>query len=380
MADQRSAGWDERVAARLAGIREAGRWRQPRTLDAFDAVTGRIDDGDGAPLVSFASNDYLGLSHHPAVVAAAHEALDRWGAGTGAARLIVGSRPVHDELEAALAAWKGSDDAVLFPTGFAANLGVLATLGTAGVTVLSDELNHASIIDGCRLARADVQVYRHADLDHLAKLLADVPGPALVATDTVFSMDGDAVDLPALAELTAGHGALLVLDEAHAVLGPDLPAGDLVTSDAPVLRVGTLSKTLGSLGGFVAAPQPYADLLRNVARPFIFTTASTPADMAAALAAVHVVTSPEGDELRARLRRHVDRLRPGHPSPIVPVVLGDEATAVAAARRLEDQGLLVPAIRPPTVPPGTCRLRVALSAAHTDDQVDRLVEALGSLG
>jgi 8-amino-7-oxononanoate synthase len=383
MADQRSAGWDERVAARLAGIRDAGRWRRPRTLDAVDAVSGRVigagdPGGAGPPLVSFASNDYLGLSHHPAVVAAAHRALDRWGAGTGAARLVVGSRPVHDELEQALAAWKGTDDAVLFPTGFAANLGVLATLGTAGVTVLSDELNHASIIDGCRLARADVRVYRHADLDHLAKLLADAPGPALVVTDTVFSMDGDAVDLAALVDLTAAHDALLVLDEAHAVLGPDAPTR-APTGGGAVLRVGTLSKTLGSLGGFVAAPRPYADLLRNVARPFIFTTASTPADMGAALAAVHVVTSPEGDELRARLRRHVDRLRPGHPSPILPVVLGDEATALAAAARLEAQGLLVPAIRPPTVPPGSSRLRVALSAAHTDHQVDRLAEALAAL-
>ncbi|HEY8543406.1 MAG TPA: 8-amino-7-oxononanoate synthase [Acidimicrobiales bacterium] len=377
MADDR--GWDGRVGQRLADIRAAGRWRQPRTFDAADAVAGRVE---GRSVVSFASNDYLGLSHHPQVVAAAHEALDRWGAGAGAARLIVGSRPVHDELEAALAAWKGTEDAVLFPTGFAANLGVLATLGTAGVTVLSDELNHASIIDGCRLARADVRVYRHADLDHLAKLLADAAGPALVVTDTVFSMDGDAVDLPALVDLVAAHDALLVLDEAHAVLGPELPTPAAAggTGQVPVLRVGTLSKTLGSLGGFVAAPKIYADLLRNAARPYIFTTASTPADMAAALAAVRIVTSPEGDALRATLRRHVDRLRPGHPSPIIPVVLGDEATAVAAARELEEQGLLVPAIRPPTVPPGTCRLRVALSAAHTDDQVERLAAALAAPG
>ena len=373
-----ASGWDGRVGERLADIRAAGRWRRTRTLDAVDAVTGRVD---GRDVVSFAANDYLGLSHHPAVVAAAHEALDRWGAGSGAARLIVGSRPVHDELEGALADWRGTEDAVLFPTGFAANLGVLSAFGTAGVTVLSDELNHASIIDGARLARAEVRVYRHADLDHLAKLLADVDGPALVVTDTVFSMDGDAVDLPTLVDLAAAHDALLVLDEAHAVLGPDLPGLPTAgrASGAPVLRVGTLSKTLGSLGGFVAGPRPYVDLLRNVARSFIFTTASTPADMAAARAAVGVVRSAEGDALRARLRRHVDRLRPGHPSPIVPVVLGDEATAVRAAAELEEQGLLVPAIRPPTVAPGTCRLRVALSAAHTDDQVARLATALAAI-
>ena len=366
--------WDDRVAGRLDGIRRAGRWRHPRTLDAADAVSGRVD---GHPLVAFASNDYLGLSHHPAVVAAAHAALDRWGAGTGAARLVVGSRPVHDELEAALADWKGTEDAVLFPTGFAANLGVLTAFGGDDVTVLSDELNHASIIDGSRLARADVRVYRHGDLDHLAKLLADCAGPALVVTDTVFSMDGDTVDLAALVDLTAAHDALLVLDEAHAVLGPELPTS--AQAEGRVLRVGTLSKTLGSLGGFVAGPRDYVDLLRNVARSFIFTTASTPADMAAALAAVGVVRSAEGAALTTRLRTHVDRLRSGHPSPIVAVVLGDEAAAVAASAELERQGLLVPAIRPPTVPPGTSRLRVALSAAHTDEQIDRLAAALAAL-
>jgi 8-amino-7-oxononanoate synthase len=381
--------WDRRVAAELDAVRAADRWRQPRDVDATSAVRGVVD---GRTMVTFASNDYLGLSHHPAVVAAAHEALDRWGTGAGASRLVVGSRPVHSRLEAELAAWKGTEDAVLFPTGYAANLGVLATLGGPDVTVLSDELNHASLIDGCRLARATTRVYRHADLDHLAKLLADVDGPALVVTDTVFSMDGDAVDLPALAELAGRHDALLVLDEAHAVLGPELddepeaepddepdqqPGDTRAADNAPILRVGTLSKTLGSLGGFVAGPRDVADLLRNRARPFIFTTAPTPADMAAGRAALQVVRSPEGAELRATLRRHVDRLRPGHPSPIVPVVLGDEASALAAAAELAEQGLLVPAIRPPTVPPGTSRLRIALSAAHTDADLDQLLHALG---
>jgi 8-amino-7-oxononanoate synthase len=374
--------WSRRVAGELDAVRAADRWRQPRDVDVTSAVAGRL--ADGRDMVTFASNDYLGLSHHPAVIAAAHEALDRWGAGTGASRLVVGSRPVHSALEAELADWKGTEDAVLFPTGYAANLGVLATFGTAGVTVLSDELNHASLIDGCRLAKASARIYRHNDLDHLAKLLADVDGPALVVTDTVFSMDGDAVDLDALAELATAHDALLVLDEAHAVLGPDLllPADRAApaSAPAPVLRVGTLSKTLGSLGGFVAGPKDYIDLLRNRARTFIFTTASTPADIAAARAALAVVRADEGAQLQATLRRHIDRLRPGHPSPIVPVILGEEAAALAAAAQLADQGLLVPAIRPPTVAPGTSRLRVALSAAHTAADVDRLVTALAPLG
>ena len=366
-----TGGWDVRVAGGLADVRAAGRWRQPRDLHATGAVTGTVD---GRPVVTFASNDYLGLTHHPAVVAAAHDALDRWGAGTGASRLVVGSRPLHGELEAELAAWKGTEAAVLFPTGFAANLGLLATFGGPDVTILSDELNHASIVDGARLARAGVRVYRHADLDHVAKLLADVVGPALVVSDSAFSMDGDVADVRGLAELCASHDALLVLDEAHAVLGPEVSVGGV-----PVLRMGTLSKALGSLGGFVAGPRAYVDLLVNRARPFIFTTAPTPADVAAALAALGVVRSGEGTELVARLRSHVDRLRPGHPTPIVPVVLGEEAAALAAADRLLVAGLLVPAIRPPTVPPGTSRLRVTLSAAHTDDQVDRLIAALAAI-
>jgi len=369
-----SPTWDRRVEGELAAVRDAGRWREPRDLVVAGAVTGMVD---GRPVVTFASNDYLGLTHHPAVVAAAHDAVDRWGTGTGASRLVVGSRPLHRELETELAAWKGSEAALLFPTGFAANLGLLAALGGPDVTILSDELNHASIVDGARLARAQVRVYRHADLDHLAKLLVEVEGPALVVSDSAFSMDGDVADVAGLVELAASHDALLVLDEAHAVLGPVVEIG--IDKDLPLLRMGTLSKALGSLGGFVAGPRAYVDLLCNRARPFIFTTAPTPADTAAALAAVRIVRCAEGEALVARLRHHVDRLRAGHPTPIVPLVLGDEAGALAAAARLLDQGLLVPAIRPPTVAPGTSRLRITLSAAHTEDQVDRLLAALAAL-
>jgi 8-amino-7-oxononanoate synthase len=365
--------WREWARAEADGIRVAGRWREPRDLDAA-GPEGKLAP-DGRPVVSFASNDYLGLTQHPAVIAAAHAALDRWGAGAGSARLIVGSRPVHADLEAALAEWKGTDEAVLFPTGFATNLGVLTTFGGPDVLVCSDELNHASIIDGCRASRARVEVYHHRDLDHLGRLLGTVPARrALVVTDTVFSMDGDVADVDALVALCARHDALLVLDEAHAVLEP---APQLSGIDA--LRVGTLSKTLGSLGGFVAGPRRLTDLVVNRARSYIFTTALTPADSAAALAAVGIVRSDEGNELRRRLRANVERLEPHHPSPIVPVVLGDEARTLAAAAALLDQGMLVPAIRPPTVPPGTSRLRVALSAAHAPSQIDALAAALASL-
>ena len=366
--------WDAWAAGEARAIRASGRWRAPRDLDGRGPQT--TIAADGRAVVSFASNDYLGLTTHPAVIAAAHDALDRWGTGAGSARLIVGSRPVHSELERELAEWKSSARAALFPTGFAANLGVLTTFGTAGVLICSDELNHASIIDGCRLASADVLVYRHRDLDHLGALLRDRGARrALVVSDTVFSMDGDIADVDALTELCAREHALLVLDEAHAVLGPRVEAGP----DADVLRVGTCSKTLGALGGFVAGPSRYVDLIENSARPYIFTTAPTPADTAAALAALRIVRSREGDALVARLRAGVDRLRPGHPSPILPFVCGAEQRAVEAAAILLAHGLVVPAIRPPTVAPGTSRLRVALSAAHTDAQIERLVAALAEV-
>ena len=267
---------------------------------------------------------------------------------------------------------------MLFPTGFAANLGVLTTFGGRDVLVCSDELNHASIIDGCRLSQASVEVFRHADLDHLDWLLSQRDGRrTLVVSDTVFSMDGDLADLAGLCAVAARHESLLVLDEAHAVLGPTLSD---VPDDLDVVQVGTLSKTLGSLGGFVAAPAPLAELIVNRARSYIFTTASTPADSAAALAALEVLTGTEGAELVARLRAHVERVRPGHGSPIVPVMCGDDERALTAAAAMLDRGLLVPAIRPPTVPKGTARLRVALSAAHTGEQIERLVAALAELG
>ncbi len=380
--DAAGSDWPGWVEAACGRVEAAGRWRAPRTFDAR-GHDGRLQVGDPdgtRPVVSFASNDYLGLTTHPAVVTAAHEALDRWGAGSGASRLVTGSRPVHHELELALAGWKGAEAAVVLPTGFAANLSVLSVFGSEGVVVHSDELNHASIIDGCRLARAEVRIVPHLDLAALDASLATASGRSLVVSDTVFSMDGDAADLEGLSEVTSRHGALLVLDEAHAVLGPelDVPAG------AAVLRVGTLSKSLGALGGFVAGPSRFVELLVNRARPYIFTTAPTPADSAAALAAVGVVTSAEGDALRARLRGHVDRVARaaglvGHPSPIVPVVVGAEDDAVAASEALAGHGLWVPAIRPPTVPPGTSRLRITLSATHTEAQVDRLVEGLRTL-
>ncbi len=370
MRDLVSSSWRTWTAMQLEGVRAAGRWREPRVLDGFRSIA---LDREGRRLVSFASNDYLGLTGHPRVIDAAAEAASRWGSGSGSARLIAGSRPVHHALEAELADWKGQDAAVLFSSGYAANLGVLTSFGVKGALVCSDELNHASIVDGCRLAGADVSVYRHCDVEHLEHLMAG-RDRVIVVSDSVFSMDGDVAPLDALGEVCARHGALLVLDEAHSVLGPD---PDLDGID--LLRVGTLSKTLAALGGFVAGPADLVDLLVNRARSYIFTTAPTPADTWAALAALGIVRSPEGDTLRAKLASHVERLAPGHLSPIVPVVLGEEGRAIAASEALIGRGILVPAIRPPTVPPGTSRLRVSLSAAHTVQQVEQLSSSLYEL-
>ena len=307
-----------------------------------------------------------------------------------ASRLVTGSRPVHADLEHEIAEWKGTEAAVCFPTGFAANLGVLSVLGGPGVRVFSDELNHASIIDGCRLSRSDASIYRHRDLADLERMLASdvrtAGAPALVVTDSVFSMDGDIAPLDELLELCLRHGALLVIDEAHAVLGPHLAMSALSEdARANVVRVGTLSKTLGALGGFVAASRDAVDLLINRARSYIFSTALPPADAAAALAALRMLRSADGDALVRRLASLVGQLSdaglaaPDHPSPIVPVVLGTEQAAMDASARLLDAGLWVPAIRPPTVPAGTSRLRVTLSAAHDDAEVGRLIHALAAL-
>jgi 8-amino-7-oxononanoate synthase len=374
------------IQARLDAVVEDGRWRAPREFDA----RGPAGALNGAPVVSFASNDYLGLSAHEAVIAAGHAALDRWGAGAGASRLVTGSRPVHTQLEVALAEWKGTDAAVCFPTGFAANLGALSVLGGPAVRVLSDELNHASIIDGIRLSRSPVSIYRHCDVAHLAALLeAERDTPTIVVTDTVFSMDGDAAPVEEIAALCRRRGALLLLDEAHAVLGPHLPPALTADPELTLVRMGTLSKTLGSLGGFLAGPRQVIDLMVNAARPYIFTTGLSPADAAAALAALGVLRSSEGDALVGRLAELVGRVGddplagPGRgaetPSPIIPVILGTEQRALEASAALLEDGLWVPAIRPPTVPAGTSHLRVTVSAAHTDDQVRRLVDALAPL-
>ncbi|MCU1388741.1 MAG: 8-amino-7-oxononanoate synthase [Ilumatobacteraceae bacterium] len=369
--------WTSWAGRQLDEIRAAGQWRATRRFDALGPAGQLFDGSEQREVVSFASNDYLGLSAHPAVIAAAHEALDRWGTGSTASRLIVGTRGCHHELEDEIAEWKGCPRAVVYPTGYAANLGVLSVVGGPHVTVLSDELNHASLIDGCRLSRSNVKVYAHADVGQVASLLEAATGPTVVVTDSVFSMDGDVAPVDELGALCADHGALLILDEAHSVLGPHIDDG---IDGLELVRIGTLSKTLGALGGWVAGTQPMVDLLINRSRPYIFTTAPSPADIAAGLAALRILRSEEGEQLINRLRSSIDRLAPQHPSPIIPIVLGEEDRAMHASAALLAEGILVPAIRPPTVPAGSSRLRIALSAIHTDEMLARLIGGLDALG
>jgi len=373
-------GW---VAEALATLQADGRMRALRPVDPVDAVTVRLD---GRRLKLFSSNDYLGLSSHPEVRTAASSAAAQVGMGPRGAALVCGHTTEHAALERELAALKGVESALLFPTGFQANLAVLGALGGPDATFFSDALNHASIIDGCRLGRPrQVQVYRHRDTADLARRLAACGTPRkVVVSDSVFSMEGRAAPLADLADLAEEHDATLVVDEAHATLvrgpaGAGL-AAEVGVGDRVHFQVGTLSKAFGAQGGFVACDAPTRRWLLNVARPYIFTTALPLPVVAAARAALAIAT--RNDDLREALRINVERMGlalgvgPRDGSPIFPVVVGDNTAAVAESGRLLEAGFHVPAIRPPTVPEGTARLRIALSAAHAAADIEALAAAL----
>jgi 8-amino-7-oxononanoate synthase len=340
--------------------------------------TARHDAGavtrDGRRLVSFCSNDYLGLSRDPRVIAAAQAALLKHGAGAGASRLVDGDHPELHRLEETLARVKGAEAARVFATGYQANLGVIPMLASRGDAIVLDELCHACIHAGARLSGADVRPFRHNDAQHTEELLAaarNAPRRLLVA-ETVFSMDGDIAPLPALGEIAARHDAWMITDDAHGfgVVHLDNPA--------PV-QVGTLSKAVGSQGGYVCAPAPLCELILSRARSFIYATGLAPASAAAARASVEIIAAEpwRGEAALAKARVFTAALGlPEAQSAIVPVILGEERRALQASERLEAEGFLVTAIRPPTVREGTARLRVTFSAAHTDEDVARLVGAM----
>jgi 8-amino-7-oxononanoate synthase len=348
----------------------------------------------GKELVNFSSNDYLNLAGDPRLARASARAARRYGCGAGASALVSGYLPPLRALERDLARWEGTEAALVCSSGFAANLAVLTALAGREDAIFSDELNHASLIDGCRLSRAAVHVYHHRDLTQLRQLVQERGARVrrrLIVTDTVFSMDGDMAPVAELIGLANQFDCLLVVDEAHAtgILG-DQGRGvmDLVsrypTATERVIKVGTLSKALGTQGGFVCGSRQLIDWLVNAARPYIFSTALAPPIAAAARRAVGLVQEePERRshllQLAALLRAELERF--GHPNSIstcqiVPLIIGSASEAVRVSRRLEALGFLVPAIRPPSVPEGTARLRISLCAGHTEEDVRRLVDAL----
>jgi 8-amino-7-oxononanoate synthase len=378
------AVWQAFLQGQSQALTQAGLWR---TIDSLDSAPGPTVTLAGQELILLCSNNYLGLATDPRLVSAAQDAAARYGVGSGASRLLSGSTPLHGQLERRLAQIKGSEDCLLFSSGYLANVGTLAALLQPGDTVLSDRLNHASIIDGCRLSGATVTVFPHGDLaaaeQALQRTTTDRPGKVLIVTDSVFSMDGDVAPLPALLTLSQRYGALLMVDEAHAtgVLGHGLVPTLGLAGLVPVV-MGTCSKALGSLGGFVAGSRLLCDYLRQRARTFFFDTALPPPVVAAALAALDVIDAEPERGQRAQALAH--RLYHGltqlgfaalPPSAaIVPVMCGPAEQALALGAALRRDGILALAVRPPTVPPGTARLRLCTMATHTDAHIDYILD------
>lgn len=379
------------LTARLAQVRENGLYRVLRPVDgAQDTVVSL----NGHDVLLFSSNNYLGLANHPALKRAAIQATERFGCGSGASRLISGSMAVHHELEARLAALKKTEAALVFPTGYHANVGVLSALMGPGDTILSDSLNHASIIDGCRLSRAEVRVYPHGDTRALDALLAACPpsGQRLIVTDTVFSMDGDLAPLAALVALARRYDAWLMVDEAHAtgVFGPH--GGGLVEEAGLVdhvdIHMGTLGKALGGIGAYVAGSRALIDWLVNRARSFVYTTGMPPASAASALAALDLVEREP--ERRQRLWDNTRFLSDGlrglgyrlgeTRSQILPIIVGDARQTMSLAEAVLRRGVFAHGIRPPTVPEGTSRIRVTPMATHTGAQLERTLDAFAAAG
>jgi 8-amino-7-oxononanoate synthase len=343
---------------------------------------------DGREVINFSSNNYLGIANHPALAAAAKEAIDRYGCGSGASRLISGNMTLHEELETKLATFKGTEAALVFNSGFQANTGILSTLTDEGDAIFSDALNHASIIDGCRLSRAKTVVYAHADLDQLEDGLKRMSAPRrkLIVTESIFSMDGDEAPLKGIVDLAEKYNAMVMVDEAHAtgIFGAN-GAGvvaKLGLGERVAVQMGTLGKALGGFGAYVAGSRALRELLINRCRSFIFTTSLPPAIMAMAMAAIDLVQQePERREalwsncrtLQAGLRELGFSTGSGE-SPILPLVIGDADKCMQFSERLLEKGIFAQGIRPPTVPPGSSRLRITLMATHTRAQIDRAID------
>ncbi len=375
MSPNHSHSLDAFAAEKLAGLEGAALRRR---LAVTARGPGAAAEREGRGLVSFSCNDYLGLAHDPRVIAAASEALARYGAGAGASRLVTGNSPPLAALEARLARHKGKQAALVFGSGYLANLGIAPALVGPGDLILIDELGHSCLFAGAKMSGAQVVRFAHNDVGQLRAALAAHRGAArraLILTERVFSMDGDRAPLPEILSLAENYDAWTLVDDAHGlgVVEPGLRAP---------LEMGTLSKTLGSYGGYLCASRPVIDLLTSRARSLVYTTGLPPASAAAALRALEIVEAEPERAARplALARRFTARLGlPEAESPIVPVLVGEAEAALAVSAALETRGFLVVAIRPPTVAPGTARLRVAFSAVHDEGQVDALAEAVAEL-
>ncbi len=373
------------VAERLEELRDCGLYRRLRLVSGPQGP--RVLLG-GRPVLLLCSNNYLGLADHPKVRGAAAEAAMRWGAGAGASRLISGNMEPHRQLETRLAEFKGYEAALLFGSGYLANTGTIAALAGAGEVVFSDELNHASIVDGCRLSRAETFVYRHGDLEHLAWGLREAEGRgSLVVSDGVFSMDGDVASLPELLELARRHGCRLMVDEAHAT-GAVGPGGRGAVAAAGLcgevdVVVGTLGKALGSYGAYVCASAETVDFLVNTARPFVFSTAPPPPSVAAAGAALELVSTYRVDRLQENATRFraalaAEGLDVGtSQTQIVPIEVGDASRTMELCERVLERGVFAQGIRPPTVPEGSSRLRFTTMATHRTAELERAAKLVG---
>ena len=374
------------LAARLAERRAADLYRQRPLLESPQGPEVVVD---GQRLLAFCSNDYLGLANHPEVIAAWQAGAERWGVGGGASHLVIGHSTPHHQVEEALAELTGRPRALLFSTGYMANLGAITALVGQGDTVLQDRLNHASLLDGGLLSGARFNRYLHNDPASLASRLDKAVGNTLVVTDGVFSMDGDLADLPALADVARARGAWLMVDDAHGLGTLGTQGGGIVehfglgVEDVPVL-IGTLGKACGTAGAFVAGSEELIEALVQFARPYIYTTSQPPALACATLKSLELLRREtwRREHLAALIRQFREGAQQiglelmDSPTPIQPIVIGDSAKALRLSHMLRERGLLVTAIRPPTVPAGSARLRVTLSAAHSEAQVQLLLNAL----
>jgi 8-amino-7-oxononanoate synthase len=392
------------VFAKVRGHERAEQLRAARDADLLpyfrrlEGPAGPVVHMEGADRIMLGSNNYLGLTGDARVLEGARAALERYGTGLTGSRLLNGTIDLHLELEAELAAWMGTEEAIVFSTGHQANLGTLGAILAPGDTVIADSADHASILDGCILSRAKLRPFRHKRLDKLEKMLeraADDGGGVLVVVDGVFSMEGDVADLPRIVELCAAHGARLMVDEAHAagVLGArGAGTSELFgVEDRVDLRMGTFSKALASCGGFIAGSHEVIDFLRISSRPFLFTASNVPASLGAALAALRIVRSPEGPELFAGVLANAERLKAGLAglgfqvvadevtTPVVPVVVGDDWKAVLLWRALYDAGVYVNVALHPAVPPAGALLRTSVMATHDEATLDRALDVFAAV-